>query len=180
MSDSSKCDTRIPDRGASLLVVVFYGLALVMSAVVAMTIRVEWLGFWFMEGALFPLAFVLCLLGPNGPLRMGLAMLFWFMEGALFPLAFVLCLLGPNGPLRMGLAMLGGTVVGWFIVSPPAAFVMLFFGITLVLLNGLLIFAGALLGTLLRQGIVVCYKRLTSHRLLGAVHASSDVEIGSE
>ena len=149
MSDSSKCDTRIPDRGASLLVVVFYGLALVMSAVVAMTIRVEWLGFWF-------------------------------MEGALLPLAFLLCLLGPNGPLRMGLAMLGGMVVGWFIVSPPAAFVMLFFGIFLVLLNALLIFAGALIGTLVRQGVVVCYKRLTSHRSPEVVHARSDVEIGSK
>ena len=101
--------------------VVFYGLAVVLSAADAMTIQIEWLGFWF-------------------------------MEGALFPLAFVLCLLGSNGPLRMGLAMLGGMVLGWFIVSPPAAFVMLSFGITLVILNALLIFSGALLGSLLRYG----------------------------
>jgi hypothetical protein len=144
-----KLDAKNRRHGPTLAAGVFYGLALLLSAVVAMTIRVEWLGFWF-------------------------------MEGALFPLAFVLCLLGPNGPLRMGLAMLGGMVVGWFIVSPPAAFVMLFFGIFLVLLNALLIFAGALIGTLVRQGVVVACKRRTTNRSPEVVHARCDLEIGSE
>jgi len=148
-SISQELDTRDGRQGPRFLSVVFYVLAVVLSAAVATTIRVEWLGFWF-------------------------------MTGALCPLAFLLCLLGPNGPLRMGLAMIGGMVVGWFIISPPAAFVMLFFAFTLVFLNALLIFIGGLLGTLLRQGIVAGYKRLTNKRSFDATQACASEEIRRE
>ena len=131
-SKAQKLDAGNRKHRTTLAVVVFYGLSVVLSAVVAMTVSVEWLGFRF-------------------------------MEGALVPLAFVLCLLGPNGPLRTGLAMVGGMIVGWFIISPSGAAVMHFLGMMLVWLNALLIFAGALLGTLVRQGIVVGYKRWTNN-----------------
>ena len=48
-----KLDAKNRRHGPTLAAGVFYDLALLLSAVVAMTIRVEWLGFWFMEGALF-------------------------------------------------------------------------------------------------------------------------------
>ncbi len=55
--------------------VAFYVLAVVLTAGDAMLVRLGTDGFWLMEAALFPLAFLLCLAGPNGPLRMGLAMI---------------------------------------------------------------------------------------------------------
>ena len=61
--------------------VTFYVLAVVLTAGDATLVGLGTDGFWLMEAALLPLAFLLCLAGPNGPLRMGLAMILGMILG---------------------------------------------------------------------------------------------------
>ncbi len=61
--------------------VTFYVLAVVLTAGNATLVGLGTDGFWLIEATLLPLAFLLCLAGPNGPLRMGLAMILGMILG---------------------------------------------------------------------------------------------------
>lgn len=76
-----------PRAGAGSII--FYVVTVVLTAGDAMLVRLGNDGFWFGEAALFPLAFLLCLLGPNGMIPTGLIMMgtlfagwFLFVPGA--------------------------------------------------------------------------------------------------
>ncbi len=95
MSDTRERNTETTDAGppdskpnARTGSIIFYVLTVVLTAGNSVLIRFGNDGFWLMEALLFPLAFLLCLLGPNGMLPTGLTMMCTLFAG--------LFIFGPN------------------------------------------------------------------------------------